>query len=174
MPRREDSTVPLKTMEQVLLTLTTCTWPEGTTTSWHTNKYNHESRRWHYFTAPRAGVLEGQSNPELSRGHQSLWMLLVVWGGMDGQFNSPEEAMILTLHLQTLSHLTQPLLPKKPRHGKHITEQRGGGSKGTEKTLETAQVRHTEKWFCTLTSISKKGRKWWGPRDYHLQMLRNL
>lgn len=82
MPRREDSTLPLRRLEQALVTLTTCTWLEGITTSWHTNKYNHESSRWHYFTAPRAGVLEGQANPELPRGHQSLWMLLVVWWGM--------------------------------------------------------------------------------------------
>lgn len=82
MPRREDSTLPLRRLKQVLVMLTTCTWLEGTTTSWHTCKYNHESSRWHHFTAPRAGVLEGQSNPELPRGHQSLWMLMVAWWGM--------------------------------------------------------------------------------------------
>lgn len=45
------------------------------------HKYNHESSRWPYFTAPRAGI-SWQSNPELPREHQNLWMLLVAWWGM--------------------------------------------------------------------------------------------
>lgn len=45
----------------------------------------------------------------------------------------PDSTPVNTL----LSHLTQSLLPKIPRQGKHITEERGEGREGTEKTRET-------------------------------------
>lgn len=75
--------------------------------------------------------------------------------------------------LYICEHTIQPPLTvptgQNTRQGKQIIkERRGGGSEGTEKTLEIAEeARYTEKQSYTLTSISKKGRKQWLPRDYH-------
>lgn len=166
MPRKEDSIIPLRRLEQ-LVTLTTCTWLEGTCTSWHINKHNkyHESSRWHYFTAPRASALGGQFNPELPREHQSIWMLLVIWSRMVNLAAQEKQWS----WLYTCKNIPQPphTISTAQKTKAWKTHYRGG-SAGTQRTLETAQVGHTDKWFYTLTSISKKGGKWWVPREYHL------